>query len=338
MKTKKNILFLLSLALVTGFTFCNKAESKQTTEDSSAISEKVFIVDKPSADQEDAAVSSDGLQSETTATSQPTDKNGNPEATGEQIDQPLIPRETEAPQKTSVKEGVPVGVRALMEAYPKNIVHYRDGNLVFADGTTLKYDDGREKDFEDMLDNSSPKDMFYKPYKKVRNGEKPEYLADAGRSRSEALFKKMYGSSSAAVNKNMVKVNWFGQSLPFTSVNGAAEQLKKVAAELAQHPEYKKYLKSAGTFYWRPVRGAKRLSAHSYGIAIDIGVGNSDYWLWKNKGAKELDKISYSNHIPSGIADIFAKYGFIWGGDWYHFDTMHFEYRPEILRYAELAN
>ncbi len=25
------------------------------------------------------------------------------------------------------------------------------------------------------------------------------------------------------------------------------------------------------------------------------------------------------------------KYGFIWGGRWYHYDTMHFEYRPELL-------
>ncbi|WP_265937085.1 M15 family metallopeptidase [Aliarcobacter butzleri] len=28
---------------------------------------------------------------------------------------------------------------------------------------------------------------------------------------------------------------------------------------------------------------------------------------------------------------MFEKYGFIWGGRWYHFDTMHFEYRPELL-------
>ncbi|MDP3291618.1 MAG: M15 family metallopeptidase, partial [Sulfuricurvum sp.] len=24
-------------------------------------------------------------------------------------------------------------------------------------------------------------------------------------------------------------------------------------------------------------------------------------------------------------------HGFIWGGRWYHYDTMHFEYRPELL-------
>jgi hypothetical protein len=26
---------------------------------------------------------------------------------------------------------------------------------------------------------------------------------------------------------------------------------------------------------------------------------------------------------------------FIWGGKWYHHDTMHFEYRPEIVRAAK---
>jgi D-alanyl-D-alanine carboxypeptidase len=25
------------------------------------------------------------------------------------------------------------------------------------------------------------------------------------------------------------------------------------------------------------------------------------------------------------------SYGFIWGGKWYHYDTMHFEYRPELM-------
>jgi hypothetical protein len=26
-----------------------------------------------------------------------------------------------------------------------------------------------------------------------------------------------------------------------------------------------------------------------------------------------------------------SDHGFIWGGYWYHYDTMHFEYRPELL-------
>lgn len=229
----------------------------------------------------------------------------------------------------------PAGVQALLDAYPDFVTGFEDGNLMLSDGSAIVYDDGREKSFEEMLDNSSPKDMFYVAYTLPDNA--PEYLADAGRSRNEELFKKMYGRTSAEVASHLVPVDWFGTKVRFTSVNGASEQLKKVAAELAGYPELRRYLKSSGTFYWRNVRGANRLSAHSYGIAFDIGVDSSDYWQWRNPRANETSEIKYSNRIPRQIAEIFQKYGFIWGGAWYHFDTMHFEYRPEILRYAEIV-
>ena len=84
----------------------------------------------------------------------------------------------------------------------------------------------------------------------------------------------------------------------FTSVNGAAENLRKVC-------------------------GVERMSAHSYGIAIDINVKWSDYWLWSNKSVSEIDSISYKNSIPLKIVEIFKEHGFIWGGRWYHYDTRH---------------
>lgn len=231
------------------------------------------------------------------------------------------------------RDTVPAGVQALLQCYPDCIKGYENGKLLMADGTRLIYDDGKEKDFVTMLDYSDPEDMFSMTYR-VQNP--PEYLADAGRSRCESLFKKMYGSSSAEVQRKLVNVPWFGQTVKFTSVNGAADSLRAVAAELAGHPELKPYLKSSGTFYWRTVRGAKRQSAHSYGIAFDIGVDHSDYWLWKNAGAQETDHVKYANRIPLEIVEIFQRHGFIWGGAWYHFDTMHFEFRPEILRFAGL--
>lgn len=240
-------------------------------------------------------------------------------------------------QTEEIAGAMPLGVKALMKAYPDFVKGYGDGKVIFTDGTSMVYDDGRNKDFPTMLDDSDIEDMFYTRYIQPAPGESPEYLADAGRSRNEPLFKKMYGNSAGAVRKTLVNVPWFGQNVQFTSVNGAAAQLKKVAAELAQHPEHNKYLKSSGSFYWRPVRGAKRLSAHSYGIAFDIGVDYSDYWLWRNGNAKETTKIKYANRIPQKIVDIFRKHGFIWGGAWYHYDTMHFEYRPEILEYSRLT-
>lgn len=231
-------------------------------------------------------------------------------------------------------EDFPPEVKVLISIYPDYIIDFKDNYIYFLDGDSLIFDDHKEKTFTEILDNSSVKDMFSMEYANLDSI--PKYLQDAGRPRNEYLFKKMYGHSPEEVSKNLVPVEWFGQKLSFTKVNHASEQLKKVAEELSDNPELRKYLKSAGTYYWRKVRGANRQSAHSYGIAIDIGVDYSDYWLWKYPKAKEEDKIVYANRMPRQIVEIFRKYGFIWGGAWYHFDTMHFEYRPEILKYSEL--
>ena len=224
---------------------------------------------------------------------------------------------------------IPVGAQALLTAYPDFILKYKDGYLLLSDSTKLLYDDGCSKSFEEKMDEADPEDMF--GFKYDTEAAQPSYLQDAGRSRCEQLFKIMYGSSEKEVRKNLVKVDWFGESVIFSKRNGGADSLKAVAIEIGKHPELRPYLKSSGTFYWRKVRGANRLSAHSYGIAIDIGVPYSDYWLWKNSGKKETDTIQYSNRMPMKLIEIFEKHGFIWGGRWYHYDTMHFEFRPEIL-------
>ena len=224
---------------------------------------------------------------------------------------------------------VPEKAQKLIDAYPDMQLTYSDNAIVFPDGTRITYDDGEEKDFVTMLDKSDIEDMFSMTYDTTV--AEPAYLNDCGRSRCEALFKKMYGSSAAEVQKNLVKIEWFGQQLPITKVNGVDKKLKAVYEELKTKPELKKYLLQASSFYWRQVRGANRLSAHSYGIAFDINVSNSNYWLWSNKGKGETDHIKYVNRIPQEIVKIFEKHGFIWGGRWYHYDTMHFEYRPEFL-------
>ena len=35
--------------------------------------------------------------------------------------------------------------------------------------------------------------------------------------------------------------------------------------------------------------------------------------------------------VPLPVVEAFEAEGFIWGGKWYHYDTMHFEYRPELM-------
>lgn len=224
---------------------------------------------------------------------------------------------------------------AILASYPDMVKDIHDNKVFFSDSSFITYDDNTEKDFVTMLDESDVEDMFYVPYRLPEKA--PEYLEDAGRSRSEALFKKMYGASESAVRKNLVNVDWFGQNVTFSSINGAADSLKAVRDEIAKYPELRPILKSSGTFYWRTVRGSKRQSAHSYGIAIDVGVDKADYWQWNAKTNEELSKFRYNNRMPLKLVEIFERHGFIWGGAWYHYDTMHFEFRPEILHYGRLA-
>lgn len=238
-------------------------------------------------------------------------------------------------EETVEASQMPAQSLALLEAYPDCIKEIKDNFVVMVSGDKLVYDDGKQKDFMGRLDDSDIEDMFYDVYSLP--DPKPAFQFDPGRSRSEALFKAMYGSSAEEVRKKLVDVEWIGERVKFISVNGAADSLRAVARELTGYPELRPYLKSSGTFYWRPVRGAKRMSAHSYGIAFDIGVDKSDYWLWKSGSNDENKPVEYANRIPREIVEIFQKHGFIWGGAWYHYDTMHFEFRPELLKYAACA-
>lgn len=253
-----------------------------------------------------------------------------PEATQPSSDQQApaaVPDQTEA-KGDMAADTVPEGARRLIAAYPDMDMRYVDNQMVIA-GETVPYDDGKPKSFVEQLDDCDVEDMFAMPYD--TSVTRPDYLSDPGRGRCEALYKAMYGHNASEVAKNLVDVRWFGQTLQFTRINGANKQLEAVERELKSHPEWSKYFAKSSTFYWRKVRGANRLSAHSYGMTIDINVANSDYWQWANPGKGELDKIDYKNRIPLEIVGIFEKHGFIWGGRWYHFDTMHFEYRPELL-------
>jgi hypothetical protein len=83
-----------------------------------------------------------------------------------------------------------------------------------------------------------------------------------------------------------------------------------------------------GAYNCRTIAGTSRRSMHAYGAAIDISTKYADYWLWTKPSG---DPIPYRNRIPFAIVEAFERHGFIWGGKWYHYDTMHFEYRPELL-------
>ncbi|NDW10744.1 M15 family metallopeptidase [Dysgonomonas sp. 520] len=232
-------------------------------------------------------------------------------------------------------QSYPNGVGKLMKAYPDFIGAYDGKNIVLKNGVKIIYDDvNRNKTSTQLLDNPSISDIFRDEYVK---GEikVPTKGNDAGRIRSEVLLKAMYGATSSEVQKNLITITWcpklVGSKIKVTTQNGVDKQLRKVSEELDNHPELKKYLTGATTFNWRKIAGTNRLSSHSFGTAIDLNANFSNYWQWDCRCRNEEATLKYKNQIPQLIVDTFEKYGFIWGGRWYHYDTMHFEYRPELL-------
>jgi len=232
---------------------------------------------------------------------------------------------------------IPPAAQKLIKCYPGFIAGYADNHILFKDGSKILWDDGiHDKAFSQLLSNPDLKDMLVQSYPAGKLNTPPVSNNDPGRIRNEHFFEKMYGATEKEVRRNLTDITWcpklVGQKITVTKINDVDKKLIKISKELDEHPELKKYIINiGGTFNWRKINGTNRHSMHSFGMTIDINTAYSDYWQWTCKCTAENIAINYKNRIPQVIIDIFEKYGFIWGGKWYHYDTMHFEYRPELI-------
>jgi hypothetical protein len=77
-----------------------------------------------------------------------------------------------------------------------------------------------------------------------------------------------------------------------TTINGVADKLKAVSAELDLLPSrFDVFLfPSAGAFNCRRIAGTDKVSPHGYGIAVDVAFKRAHYWMWDsvNNCGKEL--------------------------------------------------
>lgn len=126
------------------------------------------------------------------------------------------------------------------------------------------------------------------------------------------------------------------------------QQLKSINTDISilatKDSEVEKFLSSLKTvsgYVLKDIAKSSNTSYHSYGIAFDTLPKNNRkavYWSWSRVNNKDWYAISYQNRWspPSSVIKVFESYGFIWGGKWVFFDTIHFEYRPEIIYYNKL--
>ena len=225
---------------------------------------------------------------------------------------------------------------ALVAAYPDHLVSHTMTEVIWRDGSRMAVSDGRtDKTFEELLNAPDIDDMFAFAYPAGVMASAPQVNHDPGRIRNEAFFAKIYGDCRNDGRPAMARVGWIrrykGGGVKVTTINHIDVALARVSADLEKLPrKFVRYLiPSAGTYNCRIIAGTRRLSVHAYAAAIDINVKTADYWRWSKPDAN--GRYRWRNKIPMEIVEIFERHGFIWGGRWYHYDTMHFEYRPELI-------
>lgn len=242
----------------------------------------------------------------------------------------------------------------LIKSYPDTIGSISQGIITFKNGSKLPLGGpAREvgqlfkKLGEKDVDPNSffPVDMFGQNYPPLRTpipteAHPPAAGFDPGRIRSTQFFDMMYGDRLTQAEKNLTSIPWItsfdfngkpATKIRITKINGVDRKLVKIRDTLLALPAARRKalngilfeVKGFSGFHARKVRGENFPSAHSWGIAVDV---NWDTAYYHRDSAKK-----YANNIPQDVVDIFEANGFIWGGRWSHFDSMHFEYRPELL-------
>ncbi len=228
-------------------------------------------------------------------------------------------------------------IACLREAYPGFILRHEKTPegvimLVTSTGESLVYDDGKTKTLKEELEHGDIEDSMRRPYPLEPDRPKLTQEQEPGRIRSMPLLKALYGHDKPAVLRNVVRAPLASESIQ------AHKRLQKALSELqaelkpllAARPDLRKYCKSMGCQYWRPIAGTSRLSPHSFGIAIDMNPKIATYWQWSG-----MKRHPQQDSYPGELVSLFEKHGFIWGGKWPHYDIMHFEYRPELIIKAQ---
>jgi hypothetical protein len=113
-------------------------------------------------------------------------------------------------------------------------------------------------------------------------------------------------------------------------------KIREIAAEDRETAAFIAAINSVDGYNWREIRGTRRMSYHSWGLAVDIQPRTLNnrviYWLWERTHNQDwmLVPLNQRWQPPEVFIRAFEDEGFIWGGKWALYDNMHFEFRPEL--------
>lgn len=160
--------------------------------------------------------------------------------------------------------------------------------------------------------------------------------------RSSDFLDALFGNTESQIRSTCRWISFLGHKVYMQEI--CAEPLKrveqKIRAAARSSPGVRKFISNISRMYSmvrRKVSGTDNMSYHAYGLALDIIPRNFHskhvFWRWSGVYESEWKNIPLSQrwHPPWEVIKAFEENGFIWGGKWYHFDNIHFEYRPELL-------
>ena len=280
---------------------------------------------------------------------------------GELNDQRIIleAEKTPAPEPTRAE----LVMRALREAYPDQIkaVEFRNGDWAIllrsaSKETWYYYAEGRilPEDKRDSTASYRPVQFYSYPeelpeWKASTEEETARYQSWVTNRRQNTLSRSSFFLDDLWQAPDKEKSNNAQSAIRFLGKPTKVHHLIKDKIALAEtqilelaktDAEVKAWANSIHTLEgwgWRNIADSGSRSYHSYGLAVDLLPrnlrGKQTYWLWTSQHRADWWNVSYNEryHPPAPVIKIFEANGFIWGGKWPMFDTMHFEYRPEVL-------
>jgi hypothetical protein len=277
---------------------------------------------------------------------------------------PELPvEEVSEPEPPAPPSQAEILMTALSRAYPDRIgqAEFRDDDWAFEiGGKWFYYAEGRiiPEDLRDKAQEYS-QTRFYNTYPVGMPWNPPvmerplRTQTAAGRDNSQGsrpigrrpqfFYEALWSiTSREEAYSQMRRVNFLGH--PVTVHNGIVKELNfvegKILAAAEDNPVVRKWIDSldlVDAWSWRNVASSVNRSFHSYGIAIDILPKNlgglETYWQWTARHTPEWWTVPVSRryHPPDEVILAFESAGFIWGGKWAYYDTMHFEYHPEVF-------
>lgn len=250
-------------------------------------------------------------------------------------------------------------VQALKKAYPDRIkeIALKQGDWVLrVDDTWFYWAGGRllteeQRTKADTYDPQSfysyPENMrdpaSYTPEQKKAIIAQVDVIDKNPSKRSGAFFDAIWRARDKAEAWDRVKdINFlhYKISLHWELLEDLSAVEETIYDLAKKDPDVEKFIneiEDMAAWNWRVIAGTESRSFHSYGAAIDIITKSSktqaSYWRW----TKDLDTEWFTTPFnkrftpPASVIKAFEERGFIWGGSWFFFDSIHFEYRPELL-------